>query len=670
MNFLNQINLQNLKYFFVLLGAVLFLALSVLFLIKKIRKNKTQITDINSVLMFVFVWASAFFILIYADKTVDGNILSIVESAYSALKMFYADGTARFNLDSDFYTAVFRIAYYVIAFYAPLSLIYTVLASFDNVINKIKIKRLAKKRNVFVFNELNDRSLAIAENYCKNFEGYSNFSGDFANCKNDFYNCKNYNYLMKKNKKLFLFCDVYKQNTEVSNELISKALSLGGLVFKDDIVSLHRHTAKSLAKQNKKLVSYFLCGYDETENVRHAVEIAKLQHKTPVENFGIFTFAGGQTNGHIIESLNKTEAFFVKRLNPALMMAMDVVSAKENQLVNTANAEKDLNVLIVGVGNYGLELCKTLSWYYQRKSGKINLHLIDKNATTSDKLLGLNQAFFDGCVGSADRENFEQYEIKIHSDLDVFGPKFTEFLNGTTQNECGFDAIFVAMGDDNLNTDAALHIRRLLDRNHFGSFAKINENFENFGSNVDTEYFYFDGNKLHDKIKIFSIVHNDQIKANIDDSSEVSQNMGVAFVGSNSCVYSCNNIFNSVLESQALSHHINRGQTFTDYTASEYNILSSLSEVVHHKFIDSLYTSHTEDYIQMRQKIGNKRWNTFLRGLGYISFDINDNERKALFDNRHISPLPKRHWHRGKWHNSIVEFDRLPKREQENNYKK
>ncbi len=670
MNFLNQINLQNLKYIFVLLGAVLFLALSVVFLIKKITKNTAQITDINSVLMFLFVWVSAFFVLICAEKTVDGNLLSIVESAYLALKMFYADGNARFNLDNEFYTAAFRTVYYVIAFFAPLSLIYTVLAAFDNTINKIKIRRLAKKRNIYVFNELNDRSLAIAKNYFENSNYHIDVGDDSICCKNDFYNRKNYIKLTEKNKKLFVFCDVYKQNTEVSSELISKALSLGGLIFKDDIVSLHRHTAKKLAKTNQKLVNYFLCGYDETENVRHAVEIAKCEEEIPVENLGIFTFAGGQTNGHIIESLNKSESFFVKRLNPSLMMAMDVVSATENRLVTKANAEKDLNVLIVGIGSYGLELCKTLSWYYQRKSGKITIHLIDKNAVISDNFLGINESLFNYRANTLDRENFEQYEIKIHSGLDVFGPSFTEFLNTATKDSCGFDAIFVALGDDNLNTDAALHIRRLLDRKNFELFAKINENFESLGASVNTEYFYFDGKKLHDKIKIFSIVHNDQIKANIDDSAEVSQNMGVTFVGSNACVYSCNNIFNPLLESKALAHHLNRGQTFTDYTASEYNILSSLSEVVHHKFIDSLYKSDTEDYIQMRQKIGNKRWNTFLRGLGYTAFCIDDTEREALFNNRHITPLPKRQWHRGKWHNSIVQFDRLPKAEQENNYKK
>ena len=74
-----------------------------------------------------------------------------------------------------------------------------------------------------------------------------------------------------------------------------------------------------------------MSGADETENVRQAVEIAELENNTKLKNLAIITFTERESNGRILEALNTREGFFVLRLKPSLLTAIDILTNKKKE---------------------------------------------------------------------------------------------------------------------------------------------------------------------------------------------------------------------------------------------------------------------------------------------------------------------------------------------------
>lgn len=659
------------------LAAVCF-GVSLVFCALKFRKNKITVMDRNSVIMFVSLYLSCFFILFFSNKNAENVWLNIAETLLISSKMFHSGGGGgNFTFESEALNTCYRVFYYVLAFYAPVTLIATALSFFGDLINKHKLRRYAKSRNLLVFNELNERNLAIAENFknavpCEREDPYADLK--FGN---DFFDYGRY-CALEKNKKVPVFCDVYKTHTEASAELLTRANDLGGIVLKEDIIALHKFIRKSLKKNaQNKLTRYFLSGADQNENVRHAIEIAKAEDADPIKNLAVFTFAEGEANGHIIESLNTHKEFFVRRLSPSAMLAKDVLSDKKQFLVDSENPEKDLKVLVLGLGSYGLEIVKFLSWFYQRQKGGITLYIVDKDPNVKAAVSGA----YGELVGYDRAAGCDQdacFKLKFYEGVDVFGGAFADTLKQIVDDSTvGLDAVYTALGDDNQNIEASMHMRMLFDRIFQSDFNRINATVFDPAAKSDhwdcPAFTYADG-KLLDKIRIFCIVHSDLVMGNVNAAGGFIEKSNIRFVGADSSVYSCDNIFDA--QEEQMSVVANRsGKSVADealirFNGSEYIRQSSSAEVVYETFITALYPKEeTEAYILMRQKAGNKRWNAYMRASGYTCYDVDDDLRGMIFDKRRDAELPIRQWRRGKWHNSIVPFDTLPKKEQENNYK-
>lgn len=662
--------------FFVL--AVLCFGVSLVFCALKFRRNKINVMDRHSVVMFVSLYFSCFFIMFFSCKDVDNVWLNIAETLLVATKLFHSGGGGgEFALEDAALNTCYQVFYYVLAFYAPVTLIATALSFFGDLINKYKIRRYAKSRNLLVFNELNERNIAIAENYIK--AGYCEIKDPYAELEfgNDFFDYARY-CTLEQNKKVPVFCGVNEASGKASAELLTRVNQLGGIVLKEDIIILHKFMRKGLKKNAAdKLTRYFLSGMDENENIRHAIEIAEMEGTDPIRNLAVFTFAEGEANGHIIESLNTRKEFFVRRLSPSAMLAKDVLSEKEFFLVDSDDPEKDLKVLILGLGSYGLEIVKFLSWFYQRKKGGITLYIVDKDPLVKETVSGVYADFVE-YENTAGCDQDACFKLKFYPGVDVFGGSFADVLKQiVSESNGGLDAVYTALGDDNQNIEASMHVRMLLDRIFQRDFARINAtSFDpaaTDGELVCPAFTYADG-KLQDTVRIFCIVHSDLVMDNVKSAAGFIQSSNICFVGADSAVYSCDNIFDP--EEEQMSVVANRsGKSVADealirYNGSEYIRNSSSAEVVFETFVTALYpVEETAEYALMRQKVGNKRWNAYMRANGYTCYDVEDVWREAIFNKRRTVDLPIRQWRRGKWHNSIVPFDKLPKKEQENNYK-
>lgn len=714
-------------------------------LVLKFKSNKGKVVDGYSFKMFITILISGVLILLFSDKyQAKFDFTSFIDALYSSLKLFYADGTAKFSIENKIWNSIYQVLYYFLVFLAPFTLVSTVLSYFDNFFNLKKLKGYAwaTHKNIIIFSELNHKNLSIVKNFKKPEltapEEQNNV--DLNTVSNAFFNHKAFYQLESENKNIFVFCDVYKENNETSTELVDLAHEEGCILLKEDIVSVHKQIRKTLERKcNKKLIRYFMSGADETENVRQAVEIAELENNTKLKNLAIITFTERESNGRILEALNTREGFFVLRLKPSLLTAIDILTNKKNWLIKKEeeekeenptekstketkeepkplDKEKDLKVLVLGVGRFGFEIGKFLSWYYQRERGNISIHFIDQATDIKTRLYGSYSDFFKYKPDLEHRDQDACFKCEIHEGIDVFSENFTILLNDIYYNNenavAGIDAVYCALGEDTTNVEAAIHVRKLLDRFNYEKLSKINlkyieDNSEKINSLITVikqelkkatnekhaiklekaqeESYCEITNKLKkeyntqiesitSQTKIFALVHSDKIKSSIDNSTGFIKDCNINIVGADSTVYGYKNIFNLDIEANRVRK---RNDNLIKYNSSEYHRLSSIAETLHHEHIEALYPASnekkaTEAYKDFRRKIGNKRWNAYMLSIGYTCFPIQEQKREQLFEiNKYIKGAPNfpmSKWHRGSWHNSIVPYNVLPEEEKNNNY--
>lgn len=669
----------------------LFIILFSITFIRSVKNNFFKSIEGVKISRGIFILFSGIFILFGSSRQGDiYDIYIFLNSIYCSAKLFLVDGSLTFqNINNDMTIHIrylYLIMYYIVCFLAASFSAYTILSFFKNVFTWFKLRFWAPKRNLCIFNELNDKSLTTAREMLNEHQPLCN------NCKKEF---DFFTVRPDKDKTLIVFCNV---NSEISGELQSEANSIGAICVNKSAVEVHKLLRKGgiSRKSSKRLCRYFLFGQNETKNLRHAIEITDFEKmavnkkEKPFDNLGIFVSASGDANGLMIDSLNMYylkdmlnmskihNRYFVRRIDPALMMALNVIVFNtENHLAKKDDPDKDLTVVVAGMGQYGFEIVKTLCWYYQRKTGSITIHIVDKSDGIEDLAREKAPELVDYTIPS-DRDDDAVYQLIFHESIDVFGDDFVKLICELEQS--GIDAVFVTLGDDTINTEAAINIRKTLDRCHYSDICYA-ETVDNCSvQNVDfsdldkskNNYLRFTEDGIIDGVKICAVVHSDEKALSLNADHGFSYgNYNIDFVGMDSKVYTCENIYNFNLENQAIVRHSkNSGTTPTDainsYNANEHDRSSSIASTEHKKYIRSLYgeLSNTD-----AAKIENKRWNTFMRSCGYIAIDKNMTleTRNHLFETNPHSVM--RRYKRGKWHNSIAPFSELGKTEQDNNIK-
>ena len=636
--------------------------LIVFFVISLVERNRRHLSELQKwklkILKFVFLVLSGSSLYFGYKYVEDISFKGIVESIYSGLKLFFADGdlyetpNAPLNDSSALSIAYFAL-YYIICGVAVYCTATAVISIFKNFAALNELSRRGRHKNLCVFSELNDRTLVIAKSiFNETKQAEHNPSKDKNNNIITFFTRSPYELDNKSKKLSFVFCDVFEQNAEICYELLEDARELGALCVKNDVFDVHERlrNAKCYKNSENRLTRYFLAGNDQAENVRQAIAIADAERGADsdnerIKNLAIFAFATGEADGEVISSLNvtgdKKATYFIRRMNPSIMLAFNILANKETYLVEASNPDKELTVLVMGMGQYGQEIAKMLCWFYQRHTGGITVHVVDRKKNIAD-VFG---AAFPGLMEykkSEDPTDDAQFSIVFHEETDLFSGKFSTLVNSDLKD---IDAAFVALGDDDLNAEAAIHIRRLLDRAHFDDIAN------NTGC-------YLEKNTKRDLVKIFAIVHDDKRCRNF----AVGTTYNINFVGNNSEIYNYHNIYDYNKENEAISAHkralkINTfDEAINSYNAREYAHLSSLARAYHDDLYAVLYGSDlsTNKY----SKTESKRWNAYMCACGYVckSPDLTSKEREDLYLNHKNEP--KHRWERGRWHNTIAPYSK------------
>ncbi len=279
----------------------------------------------------------------------------------------------------------------------------------------------------YVFSELNEKSIALAQDIRKN---HSNAA--------------------------VVFTDVFGGEEEASYELIEKAKEISAICFKRDIVTInfrpHSKNAQTIL---------FTIGENETENVDQALKLIEM-YKARV-NVRIFVFST-RVDGEILLTKAEKGNVKVRRVNEVRSLVNRQLYHSGNKLFENAKeiggGQKKISAVILGLGQHGTEMLKALTWYCQMDGYQIEIDAFDLDALAQDRFAALAPELMSEDYNGVIVPEEAEYTIRIHAGVDVNTKSFADCLSGLRDTTY----TFISLGSDEANIRTAVNMRMLFER--------------------------------------------------------------------------------------------------------------------------------------------------------------------------------------------------------------
>lgn len=512
-----------------------------------------------------------------------GTLRTVLFSLHNTLQAFTTDidsgaVIARIN-ESAGEVASFYSTYMSVLFVVAPVLTFTFIASFfKNISAHIKYF-LRFFGRVYIFSELNEKSLALAADI-KRLHFFSTI----------------------------VFTDVFSKNEERSYELISEAQKLGAVCFKKDILAVNFRWHCPLFG-----MFFFAIGANETENITQSLKlITKYGRK---KNSHLFVFSTRVEGEVLLTRASQGCVMKIRRINEVRSLVyrhlLDGLRNLDGQTVFEQAAplpdgSKRISALIVGLGQHGTEMLKALAWYCTMDGYSIRIDAFDRDPLAREK-------FYEQCPGllaeniGEDEYSPEElgYDICIHSGVDVETSSFADTLRSMS----GTTYVFVSLGSDEANIKAAVRLRTL-----------------------------FEGMGIAPTIQ--AIVYNSDEKEALEGITNFrDKSYRIDFIGDLRSSFSESVIIHSALEEQALREHMEYGSE-EDFWRYEYNYRSTIAGIIHttaryecgipgaDKERVSDLTEEQKDIIGALEQ---RRWTVYMRTEGYVySGSVEKNSRDDM----------------------------------------
>jgi len=430
---------------FLVISIIALLGSVVLAVAKGKSKYKSGSVLDPSKILFVGVIISsiALFIPIYYETfqaSGCGILETVLISIHNMIRLFIVDGEFEFITSSlagapavvfKGYTFIFSILFVL----APVLTFGFVLSFFKNV-SAYKRYITHYRSDVYIFSELNEKSLALAKSLHNN----------------------------NSQKRLFVFTDVFEKEEEQSYELVEEAKELGAICFKKDIITIDFsfHSSKSA-------LSFFAIGENQSENISQALKIIdKLKYR---ENTNLYVFST-QVEAEILlanafenhnDKVEKPISIKVRRVNEVQsLINRNLYENGFEKIFSSAYQEdgiKKINAVVIGMGQHGTEMTKALSWFCQMDGYAIEINSFDKDKKAKEKFLSLCPELM-AFSGKTDIPGEAKYTISIHSDIDVDTTTFDNIIENLPRTTY----VFVALGNDEKNISTAVKLRAIFER--------------------------------------------------------------------------------------------------------------------------------------------------------------------------------------------------------------
>lgn len=394
------------------------------------HKKGKKISLFNMLFAGVFVSAFFMFMPIHTVTTESGKARPIILSLFNSMQIFALGTEYSVVNDSMAFCTEWLSQYYqvwaaILFVLAPIFTFGFVLSLFKNLSAYIKYLCMYFKK-VYVFSELNEKSLSLASD------------------------------IKKKNRRAgIVFNDVFEENEEQSFELIERAKQIGAICFKKDILAV------AYGHHSSKEISFFTMGTNETENLNQTLRLIEIYKNR--KNTHIYVFSTKIESELLLTALEKGEVK-VRRINEVQSLINRVLYERGEIVFESATSAedgmKDISAVVIGMGNHGTEMVKALTWFGQMDGYRIKVTAFDKNPLAEEKFKALAPELMSNDYNGVVVDGEAQYTIKINSNYDVESAMFADEISKLK----GATYVFVSLGDDDMNIRTAVNLRMLFER--------------------------------------------------------------------------------------------------------------------------------------------------------------------------------------------------------------
>jgi len=391
------------------------------------RKRKLGI--FNLLCAGVFVSSFVMFLPIHLASV--GGIQAFMLSIFNSVQLFAAG--CEFAIVQDAVTefagelgGIYQTWASVLFFIAPIFTFGFILSIFNNLWSHARYL-LCFFRDVYIFSELNEKSLALAQSI-----------------------------KAKEPDAVIVFTDVFEDNDESTFEMMEAANGLRAICFKKDIlvVNFGKHWSR-------KQLWFFAIGTNETENLNQSLKL--IERYRDRDNTRVFVFSTSIESELLISSKDKGKVK-VRRINEVQSLINRVLYERGEILFKSAfvdsEGEKSISAIVLGMGRHGTEMLKALSWFGQMDGYKLTINAFDTDPLAEEKFTALAPELMSEDYNGVAVDGEARYLINIHSGADVFTASFAESLRRISDASY----VLVALGDDETNVKAAVMLRMYFER--------------------------------------------------------------------------------------------------------------------------------------------------------------------------------------------------------------
>ncbi len=506
---------------------------------------------------------------------------SILLSIHNAMRLFILDGDFEIIKNTigdtekvNFVLGTIYSAYSAVIFVAaPVLTAGVVLSFFKDTSALIKYYTLPKS-DIYVMSELNERSVALAEDIITN----SDIEG----------------------RKIVIFADVFEKAEEENFELVAKARRLGAICFKKDITEVGLRT--SLKNVKRKL---FFLSDNEDENLKQALVMitrCKENVNCNTHNTEFYVFSTSVESEALVNMVDNGN-MKVRRVKQSRSLALNTLCNHSifDDAIDCGNVKK-ISVIIVGLGGYGTELLKAICWCGQMVGYELKIHAFDEgDGEAHIRSIAPELVLMNDCKDV----NENQYEIVFHNNVDAKSAEFIDEIKSIDAVGEQITTVYVTLGDDELNIETAMRLRTQFGRDNMSSNTNIPPIFA----------------------VVYSPIKNDIFSSNGGLRSFRGTDYGIGFIGSMKERYSLDAIEQRAIEEEGLKCHLKWSNTSDEveenkalYEKYEYYRRSSISEAIHTKFRNGLGIIPNECDVpnEIIALYEHRRWNAYIRAEGYV----------------------------------------------------
>ena len=334
------------------------LAILAIWLIWSVREVKrSDIFRTSYLFRFVAVVAACVFALTWAWYRQDMNITdALLATTLRTMQFFTMEGgfdELEFAEYTSFFQHLFHYEICLLQIVAPILTLTTILSLFRRSLLMLYF-RIRKTRPVFIFSNLSDDALMIAQDIAAKSKG---------------------------EKPFLVFCreDGEADDDDEDAARILAARELRAIFYEGKI--------DSFKPGNDRKTSYFLLDEREKENMLSLIRLTEALRSSGEKRAHlphIYVFSMSDAAAEIVDKRIDTEGkiYYLHLFNLAKVAAQNLMF--EHPLYNVAG-DQDINVILVGEGEYGMELLKACVGTGVLHTRKCTVTVLDRTAGEMEK---------------------------------------------------------------------------------------------------------------------------------------------------------------------------------------------------------------------------------------------------------------------------------------------